>query len=140
MNHNALGGRPMHRLADSDAEALFAIVEYGIAPAVVLWGWVRWFKRPKPGTSFPTLSFVGFVFATASMVLAFLAILYANFIDRFAYYDPRLMRIFLLGFVLSIASSAFGIAAVRGKNQLGWHALGCGVANLLFWLVAAAGE
>src|SRR5271154_302195 len=100
----------MHGLAESIASATFVIVEYAGVPALLIWGWVRWFRRPKPRTLFPILSFVGFAFATASVVLAGSSILYANFIGGFAYYDPRLMRIFLFGFMLSAAASAFGIA------------------------------
>ena len=137
---NAVGGGPMHGLAESIASAIFALVEYAGVPALLIWSWVRWFKRPKPRTPFSVLPLVGLAFATASVLLAGSSILYANFIDRFAYYDPRLMRIFLLGFVLSAAASGFGIAAVWKRSTLRWHVLACGVATLLFWFVAAAGE
>jgi hypothetical protein len=130
----------MHGFAESILVALFAICEYAGVPALLIWGWVRWFKRPEPRTLFPILSFVGFAFATASAVLAFLSMVYANFIGGFAYYDPRLMKIFGLAAVLSLSATAFALGGVWRPSPLRWHALACGVATLMFWLAVAAGE
>jgi hypothetical protein len=140
LTHNADGSERMRGLADSIAGALFVIVEYGIAPAVLLWGWVRWYKRPKPRTLFPILSFVGFVLATASAVVALLTVAYANSIGGFPHYDPRLMKIFRWASVLSLTASAFAIAGVWRPGPLRWHALACAIATLLFWFEAAMGE
>jgi hypothetical protein len=130
----------MGRVATFITTVLFEIVEYAVVPALLIWGWARWFRRPKPRTLFPILSLIGFVFATASANLALLSMLYANSIGGFAYYDPRLLKIFRCGFVFSVAAIAFGIAAVWRQSPLRWHALACGVATLLFWFSAAAGE
>jgi hypothetical protein len=130
----------MRGLAESIASATFVIVEYAGIPALLIWGWVRWFKRPKPWTIFPILSFVGFALATASAVLAAASILYAQFIGGFAYYDPRLMKIFRSAGVISLTAIAFAVAGVWRPGPLRWHALACAIGMLLFWLAAGAGE
>jgi hypothetical protein len=125
---------------ESVVAVIFLIVEYGVVPALLVWGWVRWFERSKPRTLLPILSFIGFAFATASAVLALVSALYANSIGGFAYYDPRLLRIFRWAAVFSLSATAFAIAGVWRPGPLRWHALACAVGTLLFWFAAAEGE
>jgi hypothetical protein len=130
----------MQRVASSIAAVLLFVSFYAVLPAVMVWGWVRWFKRPKPQALFPILSFAAFALATASAVLALSSILYANSIGGFAYYDPRLMKIFRWAGVISITASAFAMAGVWRPSSLRWHALACAIATLFFWFAAAMGE
>ena len=61
---------------------------------------------------FPILSLIGFVLATASGLLALSSVVYAHVIGGFPYYDPRLLRIYAWGGVLSLSGIVFGIFAV----------------------------
>ncbi len=130
----------MHGLAESIASAAFVIFEYAGVPALLIWGWVRWFRRPKPRTLFPVLSFVGFAFATASVVLAFVSMMYASSAGGFGYHDPRLINIFRLAAVLSLSATAFALGGVWRTSSVRWHALVCAIATLLFWFAVAVGE
>jgi hypothetical protein len=91
-------------------------------------------------TSFLVLSLTGFVFATASELLAISMVTYAHISGGFAFYDPTLMRIYALGTLLSLAGLILAIIGIWKPSSLRWHALGCTVGTLLYWLVQAAGE
>jgi len=60
---------------------LFAF-SYLASPVFLFWGWVRWLKQPKPRTITSLLSLSGFVFASASGLLAVLSIAFAQ-VHRF---------------------------------------------------------
>jgi len=49
---------------------LLAVAIYGGVPALMLWGWARWFRRTQPRTVPVILSLIGFALATASGLLA----------------------------------------------------------------------
>lgn len=87
-----------------------------------------------------TLSVLGFILATASALLAVFAAAYSLYIYGFPYYDPRLMKIFGIGFLLSVSGLLFGIAGLWRASSLRWHAPASSLATLAFWIVAAAGE
>jgi hypothetical protein len=50
------------------------------------------------------------------------------------------MRIYALGTLLSLAGLILAIIGIWKPSSLRWHALGCTVGTLLYWLVQAAGE
>src|SRR5450631_268913 len=50
--------------------AIVTILINGVSPVMLVWGWVRWGKRPKLRTMPSVLSLLGFIFATASATLA----------------------------------------------------------------------
>jgi len=109
------------------------------SPAIVIWGWVRWLRQPKPRSILATLSMIGFIPATASALLALSSIVFAQF-HHFPYYDPLLFRIFRIGTLLSVGGIAFGVFGAGRASSLRWHAPISGVATLAFWFIAASGE
>jgi len=60
---------------------LLAVGIYGGVPALMLWGWARWFGRTQPRTVPVILSLIGFTLATASGLLAVSSGLYAHAIS-----------------------------------------------------------
>jgi len=110
------------------------------SPTVLIWGWIRWVKRPKPRTLLPVLSLIGFVLATGSALLAIGSAAYALVIHGFQFYDPRLMRIYACGSLLSLGGIVLGIAGVWRPSSLRWHAPASGLCMLAFWIMAMAGE
>jgi len=119
---------------------LIAIVTFLFVPVLIIWGWVRWSKNKNPGSIFPTLSFIGFCFATASALLGLFSRLYAQFIRSFPFYDPTLMRIYACGGLLSLAAILFAIVGVWRRGPVRWHAPLCAIGTLLFWIIAMSTE
>jgi len=130
----------MSNIAWSIVIALLCILFYGVVPALIVWGWVRWARRKQPRELFAVLSLVAFVLATASAVLATSSVLYARAIGGFPFYDPRLMRIFRWGFLLSLGALGFAIGGVWRPSALRWHALVCAIGTAFFWVATAEGE
>jgi len=118
----------------------YVVLIWFALPAALIWGWARWSAHKKGATVSSLPSFAGFTLATASALLAIASAAYANLIGGFAFYDPRLLRTFFWGGVLSLAGVAFGIAGVWRANSLRWHAPLCALGTLIFWIMAAAGE
>lgn len=119
---------------------LFVAAIYIALPAVMIWGWVRWFKRTQPRTLLAILSLIGFTLATASGLLATSAMLYARAVGGFPFYDPLLLRIYRWGALLSLSGTVFALIGVWRPGPLRWHAPTCAVGTLLFWFAAAMGE
>src|SRR6266498_3989963 len=89
-----------------------------LAPAMLVWGWIRYFRRmDKPDHPF-FLAFIGFLLSTASAVLAIGSIGYAVVTHGFAYYDPRLLRIFRWGVLLSLGGACLGLTGVARPQRL----------------------
>src|SRR5438477_12901352 len=95
---------------------LFRVGFYAGLPALLIWGWVRWFKRTQPRTLSSILSLVGLSLATASALLAIPSTVYAHAIGGFPYYDPRLLRIYRWGGLLSLSGIVFGFAGLWCKR------------------------
>src|SRR6266849_1817214 len=106
------------------------------APALLIWGWVRWTRQPQQRSIFPILSLAGFAFATASSLLAVSSVMYSVGICGFPYYDPRLLRIFRLGILLSLVGIALGIGGLWSPSSLRWHAPASAFRTLMFWIMA----
>jgi len=113
---------------------------YVAAPAVLIWGWVRWMWRPKQRNLCSILSLASFSLATASALLAVLARIYAFSIGGFPYFDPRLLKIYRWGILLSLTGILLGISGVWRPSSLRWHAPACAVGTLMFWTMAASSE
>lgn len=120
--------------------AVGLIVIYVLLPCGLIWGWVRWAKSVKHPGMAAALSLAGFGFATASALLATGSLIYAHVIGGFGYYDPRLLRIYKWGALLSLAGTLLGVGGIWKQNALRWYAVGCSLGMLLFWAFAAAGE
>ena len=123
--------------------AFFAVMVaagYLLAPAMLIWGWVRWTsRREELGRPF-FLSLIGFLLSTASGVLALSAIAYALLVHSFAFYNPTLLRIYRWGLLLSAGGLVLGLTGVSAPNALRWQAPLAGFGMLAFWMVAASGE
>ena len=89
---------------------------------------------------FAALSLIGFALASASSVLAIVAIVYARAVGGFAFYDPSLVRIYQSGTGLSLMGLLSAVIGVWRPSSLRWHALTSALGTLLFWLMAAASE
>lgn len=130
----------MNKAAGSVVLVLFVVGVYIALPAVMTWGWVRWWKRTQPRTPFSILSLIGFTLATASGLLAISAMLYARAVGGFPFYDPLLLRIYRWGALLSLSGIVFAVIGVWRPSPLRWHAPACAIGTLLFWFAAAMGE
>jgi hypothetical protein len=114
-------------------------VYIGIA-SVLFFGW-RGVKRGFGRKSLCSiLSLIGFGFGTASALLAISGILYAQAIGGFPYYDPRLLRIYRWGFLLSLTGFVFAIGGVWRTSALRWYSPVLALGTLLLWFAYAAGE
>jgi hypothetical protein len=110
------------------------------SPIILIWGWTRSPKLPKPRTVSSVFSLIGFLCSTASGLLAVSAIVFSLLIRGFPYYDPLLLRIFRWGFLLSFGGIVFGISGIGRPSSLRWHAPVSGFTMLVFWFMAATGE
>lgn len=107
---------------------------------VLAWGWVRWAKRKQPLTAPAVLSTAAFALATGSALLAIATTLYAQAIGGFPFYDPRLLRVYRWGALLSLSGTVLAVSGLWRPSPLRWHAPLCAAGTLLFWFLAALGE
>ena len=116
--------------------AILRILSYGVLPGILVWGWVRWGKRPKLRTTPSILSLLGFILATTSAILAVSSLVYFHLHPnpRFAIYDPRLSSMFRCGFLISLAGILFSVVGVWQKSSLRLHAPVCVLGTLAFWM------
>jgi hypothetical protein len=117
-----------------------SILFFVLTPLITVWGWIRWARREKRWTVLSVLSLVGFGLATGSTLLAIVLSIYGHAIGGFDYYDPRLMRIYALGLLLSATGLASAIAGVWRFNTIRWHALVCSLGTLVYWLALTEAE
>ena len=117
---------------------LFAFF-YVVVPALTIWGWVRWVRSQHVRDFGSITSLIAFALATASALLAAGSIVWAH-IAPFPYDDLRLLGIYRWGLLLSAGALLFSLGGLWKSNPLRWHALVCGVGNVLFWVVSVAGE
>jgi hypothetical protein len=109
-------------------------------PIMLVWGWVRWAKRQQPRTLSAAFSLAAFLLATSSALLALAAMIYAQAFGGFPFYDPRLLRIYKWGLLLSLAGTVVAIAGLWKPSVLRWHAPVCALGTLLFWFLTASSE
>lgn len=130
----------MIKAIESALLVLFALGVYVGLPALMVWGWVRWFRRRQLRTLPAILSLIGFTLATASGLLGVSSVLYAHTIGGFPFYDPRLLRIYRWGGLLSLSGIVFGVAGVWRPGPVRWLAPVCSLGTALFWFASAMGE
>lgn len=111
-----------------------------VTPLVTVWGWIRWARHEKQWKILPVLSFVAFSLATSSAMLAVASSIYWHWIGGFPFYDPRLMRTYALGMLISLLSLIFALAGVWRQSTLRWHALICSFGTLVYWFALAEAE
>jgi hypothetical protein len=81
-----------------------------------------------------TLSFVGFVLATVSGILAISSLVYARFLHFSGGFNLVLYRMFGSGVWISIAGALFSVSGMWRQSSLRWFALICALATLAFWM------
>jgi hypothetical protein len=120
--------------------ALFVLglAMYVAVPVVTFTGLRRCiYARTEQGFIFlPSL--IGFGFGLSSVTLVFIAMWWGG--SGFRYHDPRLLRIYGIGVLLSLAGLLAGLGGVWKKNPLQWHAPVLSLGMLLLWVLWAAGE
>jgi len=119
--------------------AVLFLTVFGV-PALVLWGWVRFARAAKSFSAAQVLSLLGMSLATASALLAVGTHAYAVSIGGFPFYDPRLLRIYGIGALLSIAGILTGIAGIWRRHPLRWIAPAVSAGMLVFWTLQASSE
>lgn len=127
--------------------AALLFLAYIVAPIMLCWGWVRWtIQRSRQWTIPSTLSFAGFVCASASALFAICVILYGlsggfEHTPGFAG-DSQNYELGARCIAIGASLSAIGIISALGgiwrRNQLRWHAPVSAIATLGFWLLATA--
>jgi hypothetical protein len=127
----------MRAIAEAAVLYLLQILFYAVVPALTLWGWVRWLRRPRIWNFASRASFIAFALATGSALLAAASIVWAHEIGGFAADDRRLLTMYRCGFLLSSGGFLLSLAGVWKSNPLRWHALVCAMGSLLFWFSAA---
>jgi hypothetical protein len=119
---------------------VFVVIAYIVLPAAIVWGWVRWLRRAQPHTLLSALSLVALGLGSASALLAFSSIIYAHVIGGFPFYDPRLLRIYRWGTLLSLSGLVCGIIGIWRPGPLRWLAPACAVGTFLYWIAMASTE
>jgi hypothetical protein len=130
----------MKTVSEEIALVVFTVVIYVVLPVAIVGGWIRWVRRRAPETRFSLLSLVAFGLATCSALLALISLTYAHVIGGFPYYDPRLLRFYRWGGILSDAGLVLGIVGCWRRSSLRWYAPLCALGMSFFWAVAAMGE
>jgi len=133
-------GRSENKLRMSTFEtvqfATLTILIYGVSPVMLVWGWVRWGKRPLLRTMPSILSLVSFIFATVSTALAVSSLVYFHVHPnpRFAIFYPLLYNMSRCGVLISSAGVLFSVVGVWGQSSLRWHAPVCALGTRAFWM------
>jgi hypothetical protein len=127
--------------------ALLLTFGYVVAPATLVWGWMRWLKRkPRLWTISSTLSFVGFLLALASAVFALSMIGFAlgggfEHSPNMPTYSPNFSLFFRWmqrGDVLSLSALALALGGIFRQSSTRWQAPASAVGMLAFWLLATS--
>jgi len=113
-----------------ESASIFYLV---MTPLVMVWGWIRWARREKKWTILSVLSLAGFALATGSALLAIALSIYGHLIGGFDFYDPRLMRFYACGALLSASALILAVSGIWRLNSLRWHALFCSFGTLVYW-------
>lgn len=117
-----------------------AVILYGGIGVVLLAGCWRWIRDPDRASPFSDLSLIGFAIGNVSVLLAISSILYARAIGGFRHYDPRLLKIYYSGLLISLIGLLVGLL---GRGQLSrlrnFSPILSGV-MLLFWFLQASTE
>jgi sulfite exporter TauE/SafE len=109
-------------------------------PCALIWDWFRFYQGDKGKSAGQILSLLGFSLATLSSLLTVGTHVYALFIGGFPFYDPRLLRIYAWGALLSFAGVLTGIAGLWRSHPVRWLAPICSAGMFFFWLLSASAE
>jgi hypothetical protein len=124
-------------VTEGTSSAIFIGVVIWIAlllPALMIWGWARWFKVPGEKTLSSKLALGGFVFANISVLIGLSALLFAHNTSGSPVLNPWLLRLYSFGLVASVLGVLLSLAGLRRSSPLRWPGLLCAGGILLFWL------
>lgn len=113
---------------------------YFFTPVLIAWAWIRVVRLVRLRDRSSWLSVIALAFTTLSGLLAVGSVIYADAIGGFRYFDPRLMRIFQIGLLLSLIAVASGLTGIAFRNPLRWQAPLASFGILLFWYMSAISE
>ena len=103
-------------------------------PAVIVWGWARWYKTASLGTLGSKLSLGGFILANISVVLALSATLFLHSSTGSPLANALLLRLYSIGLVLAAAGVLLTFAGLWQRGPLRWLGLLCSSGVLIFWI------
>jgi hypothetical protein len=116
---------------------LIASADITVLP-MLCWGWVNWFRQGRLGEKASWLSIAALTLASASSLVAIVAILEAQSTPGFSAYDPRLVPYFRYGGGAAILGSLLGGIGALFKNPVRWQAPFSAFSMTLFWIGCAA--
>jgi hypothetical protein len=109
-------------------------------PIVLVSGWFRWWRRSEAESLVSRFALAGFVAGSASAALALGSVIYSLAIGGFPYWDPRLIRIYGVGLLLSLGAMALSLGGTLRRNALRWHAPALSAGMLILWVLWMGGE
>lgn len=126
-------------LSESVFLIILALLGYLVAPAMLVWGWMRWVKqRPRSWTVPSALSFIGFALASLSALLGLWVIAFANSgRPAYAINYPLLSWGVPTGAGLSLAGLACSLVGLWRRSPARWQAPSSAIGMLAFWLLVA---
>jgi len=92
---------------------------YVAVPISLISGWIRWPRWRTQWSGLPAVSSIGFLTGSAPVLLALAALAHG----RWEYYDPRLLKIYGLGMLISMAGLVFSFIGCFRRSHLRWQAL-----------------
>ena len=119
---------------------LFLLTSYVLLPTGLVWGWIRFAKTSASTNVAPRLSLLALALATTSACLAIGSMIYAHWIGGFPFYDPRLLRIYRYGILLSLTGFVASLGGLWKPGPLRWLAPACSFGTLLYWFGMASTE
>jgi hypothetical protein len=122
---------------ENTSSAIFLGVIAWIAlflPAVMVWGWTRWFKAASPGTLSSKLSLGGFILANISVLLALSATLFLHSATGSPLSSALVLRLYSIGLVFAVLGVLLAFAGLFRRSPLRWPGLLCAGGVLIFWI------
>jgi hypothetical protein len=104
-----------------------------VGPVMLTWGWIRWILQREKRTFTAILSFIGFLLATASALIAVAFILVAAFFGVYNL-NPLWPSVSKIAAGLSVAGVMLGLGGVWRPGLLRWHCPVGAVGILSFWM------
>lgn len=114
--------------------ALVALICAG--PVAAVWGWIRFFRRPRARGFLHAASVTGQTLAAVSLLLAAGALVY-EYTVGFADWARALQLIFAIGLLLSLLAVLASVVGLFRRSAIRWLALVAGFGSLAFWFVSA---
>jgi len=122
---------------ESTSSAIFIVAIFWVAlvlPAVMIWGWARWYKAASPGTLSSKLSLGGFILANLSVLLALSATFFLHSSAGSPLSSALLLRLYSIGLVFAVLGVLLAFAGLWRRSPLRWPGLVCSGGVLMFWI------